>query len=371
MKSRKSPEQRQLEFWTKRARLAEILRASFRRRKYLELDTPTLVTAPGTEVHLQYFSTTWRDITGRDARLFLRSSPELHLKQALGAGARRVFSLGPCYRNGGEFTPWHHPEFTMLEWYRCGVSFNGFISETITLLHECADKLGGTRGRLPKQFERWTVSDAFTEFAGLDLVDQDPQLAARAHAAGHRSVQASDSFETAFFKILIDCIEPALARMGGAVLMDYPPSQAALAKVEKGVAKRFEIYVGRVELCNGFLELLGERENRTRLKEASDARSKAGHEPIPMDEEFLTAMGKKIPPCCGNALGFDRLLALLLGERDLEMVVPFRNRSPWNLRPPLLDEQSGQALFDESFVARSDGWQGRGRKHPQAGQKAR
>jgi elongation factor P--(R)-beta-lysine ligase len=329
-------------WWTYRARVRERVRSWFSKQDYLELETPTLVISPGTEVHLGYFETRWTDFDGTHRPVWLRSSPELHLKQALGAGAKRVWNLGPCYRNGGELSEWHHPEFTMLEWYCRGGSLKNFIDDTEELLRvaeDAARKFSKDTPKLsefsltplPKKFIRMGVYEAFEEFARIDLIDLDQDLAAKAREKGVISVQKQDSFETAFFKILIEKIEPALVRLGGCVLQDWPPSQAALAKVEKGRAKRFEFYVGRVELCNGFAELLGEQENRARIAEAEDARAAAGHAPVPADEDFLKAMSRGIPATCGNALGFDRLLALMAGQRSINRVLPFRVREPWKI----------------------------------------
>jgi lysyl-tRNA synthetase class 2 len=301
------------------------------------------VISPGTEIHLGYFESKWIDFDGTSHSVWLRSSPELHLKQALGAGVKRVWHLGPCYRNGGELSEWHHPEFTMLEWYSRGASMKKFIDETEDLLRaveEAARKFHKDSRKprdfdfkaLPRQFRRLGVFEAFEEFVGVKLIDLDPELSAKALAAGVISVQKNDSFETAFFKILIEKIEPALEKLQGCVLQDWPPSQAALAKIEKGRAKRFEFYVGRVELCNGFAELLGEAENRKRLAEAQSARAAAGNAAVPPDEDFLRSMGNGIPATCGNALGFDRLLALLAGQASITNVLPFRVREPWKAR---------------------------------------
>ena len=243
---------------------------------------------------------------------------------------------------------WHHPEFTMLEWYEEKISYEGLINQTEELIREATKQVHSFAKRkkmtlgevsLPKKFARLTLKQAFREFAGLDLIDDDPDLAAKAIAKGFHSVRSEDDFETAFFKILLDQIEPGLAKLGGAVLMDYPASQAALAVATKGVAHRFEFYIalpnGRevVELCNGFEELLGEKENRNRIDEAAALRIKAGHIPVPKDPDFFAALNIGLNPCCGNALGFDRLLALALGESSLDRVIPFRNAAAWFQSP--------------------------------------
>ncbi len=335
------------DLWAARDYLQRLIRDFFHQRRYIEVDTPIAVISPGTEVHLNYFSTVWKNYQGREHELFLRSSPELHLKQAVANGIAKAFHLARCFRNDGEMSPWHHPEFTMLEWYETKISYQKIIEQTEELIGESfaackrlarSKKWNIQAAKIPKKFTRISVADAFREFVGIDLVDEDPELAAKARAAGCISVGATDSFETAYFKVLLDRIEPGLAGMGGAVLMDYPPSQAALAVIKGGVARRFEFYVSSpiapttavVELCNGFEELLGEKENRERVKEAAILRAQAGHAPVPEDPDFYAALSGGLAPCCGNALGFDRLLALALGESSIDRVIPFRNAAAYS-----------------------------------------
>jgi lysyl-tRNA synthetase class 2 len=310
--------------------LKKLTREFFERRDYVEVDTPILTVCPGTEVHLNYFETSWMDHQKIQHQRFLRSSPELHMKRVVAAGADRVFQLGPCFRNSGEFSEWHHPEFHMLEWYQVGLSYEAMIDETENYLRNTAQEMALLTGvdpsrLLPKSFERIGVFEAFKSFADLDLVDGDPELAAKAIAKGIISVQPEDDFETSYFKVLIEKIEPVIASMHGCVLMDYPPSQAALAVVSDSRACRFEYYLGRVELCNGFFELTGEALNRERIGEALRQRSSLGYSPVPEDEAFYAAMSKFSNPCSGNALGFDRWLALLTGGKSLDRSITFRN----------------------------------------------
>ena len=312
-----------------RHHLKKISRDYFSQRGYLEVDTPVLTVCPGTEVHLQYFDTAWIDSAGARHRRFLRSSPELHMKRIMADGADRIFQLGPCFRNHGELSPWHNPEFFMLEWYESGQTYHGLIDETEGFLRETAEAMAHVtqvppEKILPAKIERLRVADAFWEFAKISLLDGDQDLAQKAISAGVVSVRPTDDFETSFFKILIETIEPALAKLGACVLFDYPPSQAALAVVEEGRACRFEVYIGRVERCNGFFELTGEEANRARASEAMAARQACGYEPIPVDEDFLRCMAKFSKPCAGNALGFDRWLALLTQSESLDLAFAFR-----------------------------------------------
>jgi len=307
----------------------------FRSRDYLSLDTPIAVVAPGTEVHLGYFATAWEDFRGDRSQLYLRSSPELHLKQALALGLERVYHLGKCFRNHGELADWHHPEFTMLEFYQNGISLDDFMTLTAELVQAVALALqtAGFAVRMPKaKPERLSMFEAFSQWAGLELIDGDPELAQKGLAKGFPSLRADDDFETAYFKILLDVIEPRLKDQEAIFLYDYPASQCALAQVVLGRAQRFELYLQGVELCNAFDELLDPIANRERIQSSNAQREKLGHDAVPEDEDFFQALSQNLKPCAGNALGFDRLLALLLGESNLDRVVPFRWNKPWSRR---------------------------------------
>lgn len=309
-----------------RSELKTAIRNFFQSSNYMEVDTPFLVPSPGTEVHLDYFSSHWIDFQNKSHKRFLRSSPELHLKQAMTCGLQRVFQIAPCFRNGGEAAKWHHPEFTMLEWYEAGISYHEFMDQTVALIHACRQQLhkaGFSCITIPEQFEKISVGEAFSQFVGIDLIDQDPDLAAKAIAKGKVSIQKDDDFETCFFKLLLDEVEPELCKRDAVILYDYPASQSALAKVEEGKAKRFELYINGIELSNAFLELLDPVENAVRIRESQNRRKALGKEEIGDDPYFLEAMNKGLPECCGNALGFDRLLALLLGLDGIKDVIPF------------------------------------------------
>lgn len=257
------------------------------------------------------------------------------MKQALCEGLGRVYQFAPSFRNT-ELTEWHHPEFIMLEWYESGISFDDFVSLTEEFLRYTAKgplwRESPVHEVLRKKLPRLSVTEAFSRFAKIDLKDCDADLAVKACRAGVVSVNENDDFETAYFKVLIEKVEPALERLGAVVLCDYPPSQAALAVCDDGVAKRFEIYIGRVELCNGFLELLDGEENEKRFREGQKLRRDLGKEVVSEDVDFWKSLNSGLPQCCGVALGFDRWLALLLGEGDLNRVVPFRGNSIYRER---------------------------------------
>ncbi len=314
--------------WIKRHSLKRALHSFFNQQEYIEVDTPILVKTPAMEVHLDFFESEWIDHQKKSHPFRLRTSPELHMKQVLASGVERIYQIAASFRNYGEISPWHHPEFTMLEYYHSGISYQEFIDFFHQMFVFCWQELhnkGLVRPcALPSSPQMITVKEAFKRFADIDLIDCDKDLAEKAKAAGNHSVNSSDDFETAFFKVLIDQIEPKLADLHYVALVDYPASQAALSKVVGDVAKRFEIYYDGIELCNGFHELLDSDENKARYKEINKQRNRLKKQLLEKDEDFFAALESGIKDCCGNAVGFDRLLAVITGQKDLTKIIPFR-----------------------------------------------
>lgn len=323
-----------LDLFNKRHALKQSIRNFFETLDYTEVETPVAVVSPGTEVYLDYFSTTWSDHKRKKHQLWLRSSPELHMKQLLANECDRIFQIAKCFRNTGELSEWHHPEFSLLEWYQKSISYENFMLQTEDLLRHTLSQLGEkfsaeVNFSLPEKIERITVKEAFYEIAKIDLHDNDYDLAKKAKEKGIISVNSNDDFETAFFKILLEKIEPEFKKIPAVIMYDYPVSQAALAVVENDVAKRFEFYIEGIEVCNAFLEELDPEENRKRILSANKKRRILNRQ-IPMiDLEFIEALDYKSCLTCGNALGFDRWLALLLGLKNIDSVVPFRWMKPY------------------------------------------
>ncbi|MFK7873800.1 MAG: EF-P lysine aminoacylase EpmA [Oligoflexales bacterium] len=310
----------------KRAELFQWVRTYFHQKDFLEVDTPILVPCPGAEVHMEYFKTEWKDFQNTPHSVWLRSSPELHLKQALASGASNVFEIAKCFRNHGELTRLHQPEFTMLEWYQTGQTYEDMIDFTEKFIQECAAYFNV---KIPKM-TKFTVAEAFLEFAQIELIDLDSGLAEKAEKAGVVSVSATDDFETAYFKTLIEVIEPQLHNLGNTVLYHFPASQSALAEIENGVAKRFEFYIHGVELCNGYQELTDLQANIRRFNDINTQRSNIGKDPLAFDQNFIKALKKGISACCGNALGLDRLLSILQGKKDLDYAIAYRQQEPFH-----------------------------------------
>ena len=235
------------------------------------------------------------------------------MKRLLAAGAERIYQIGPCFRRHEEGRL-HNPEFTMLEWYRANADYMDILNDTRALLiRVCRDVKGGVsfthRGRPVDVGGDWsimTVRDAFREAAGWDPVA---------------------SFDPDRFDLdLVNKVEPALPADRPCVLKDYPSAVAALARRKPGdpaVAERWEVYLAGIELANAFSELTDAREQRARFVACAEERRKAGRPVYPLDEEFLDAMDRGMPPCAGIALGVDRLVMILGGAESIEDVRPF------------------------------------------------
>jgi lysyl-tRNA synthetase class 2 len=323
-----------------RGEIVSALRGWFAAQGFVEVETPILQVCPGMEPHLRVFATELEDAFGQSrATRYLHTSPEFAMKKLLVAGMPRIFQLARVFRNG-ETSPTHHPEFTMLEWYRAGADYAALIDDCAALLARTAETakrdgvwFRGMECRLTAPVERLSVPEAFDRYAGIDLMavlaDQDAAepdpapLAAEARRIGI-SVSPSDRWEDVFFKVMLDRVEPRLGAGAPTVLCDYPVCQAALSRRKPGeprLAERFELYVAGVELANGFSELTDAAEQEKRfMADAALKRRLYGTE-VPIDRDFLAALAFGMPESAGIALGVDRLVMLAAGAQDIESVL--------------------------------------------------
>jgi lysyl-tRNA synthetase class 2 len=323
-----------------RAALADAVRAFFRARDFVEVETPALQVSPGLEPHLIAFETEvqepFRD--GKRGRLYLHTSPEFAMKKLLAGGVPRLFQLARAYRNG-ERSPTHHPEFTMLEWYRANASYRDAMADCEGLLRACADAAGG--GTVFRRGERtcdpraeWqylTVAEAFRRHAGVDLLatapDPERPEVARLRAEAERIgvfTNPRDRWDDVFFRIFLERIEPKLGQGAPTILHDYPLSLAALARrspVDPRTAERFEVYVCGLELANAFGELTDPGEQRRRFERDQALKQELFGTRYPIDEDFLAALAHGLPEATGVALGFDRLVMLATGAASITDVL--------------------------------------------------
>ncbi|MFK7990340.1 MAG: EF-P lysine aminoacylase EpmA [Sandaracinaceae bacterium] len=300
---------RRLEALKARAALRTAVRAWYEHADFLEVETPIAVPSPGLDLHLDAV-----EARGLGAPRWLGTSPEYQMKRLLAAGLPRIVQLQRCFRRG-ERGARHEPEFTLLEWYRAPGDADDVMRDTEHLVASCAESLLGStvipaRGRpvdVSPPWERVTVAEAFQRYAGVSVTDVLPD-------------------EERFFRILIEDIEPHLGHPHPVFLTRWPASMASLARLcpdDTAWAERFEAYVDGMELCNGFGELIDPVEQRARLVRDREARRSEDLPAYPLDERFVGALEEGIPRAGGNALGFDRLLMLLLGLDHIEQALPF------------------------------------------------
>ena len=320
-------------FLLARMRIVAALRELFAARDFVEVETATLVLSPGNETHLHAFATELVAPAGVRARLYLRTSPEFACKKLLAAGERRIVEFARAFRNR-ERGALHHPEFTMLEWYRVEEPCEVLMQDGAAVLAVAAKTAGTTqfslRGRAIDPFaapERLTVAQAFSRYAGTDLLALLPPqpaavFAAAANAAGVRTAP-DDTWGDVFSRVLVEKIEPHLGLGQATILCDYPAIQSPLARPKASdprLADRFELYACGIELANGCAELTDAAEQRKRLEEQMLEKERVYGERYPIDEDFLTALSM-MPDACGVALGLDRLVMLAAGATHIDDVV--------------------------------------------------
>ncbi len=303
-------------------------------RGYLEIEAPLLVISPGLEPHLDAF-----EVPTGGPRRYLHTSPEYALKRLLGEGFEQIYSMGPCFRDEPASAT-HSPEFTMLEWYRVGLSLDGpggLMDETEALIHAAAAALGPGVSKLSPEtrFERLSVRNAFRRHAeGLDpwTLETADRLRQAARALGLHVSTDSESWDDVYFQIFLNHVEPALSAGPPVFLYGYPASQAALARLDPAdptTARRFELYAGGFELANAFDELIDVAEQRRRFEADRAHRRQEGRQVPPIDEPLMQAIGR-MRPTSGIALGFDRLAMWLSGAARIDDVRP----QPWEQPTP-------------------------------------
>ena len=305
-------------------------------RDFLMVDPPGLQRSPGNETHLHAFATTAIGNDGVGETLYLHTSPEFSMKKLLAAGERRIASLGHVWRNR-ERSALHHPEFTMLEWYRAGEPYDAVIADCVNLLRIAAETTGVTalkfRDRACDPFaepERLGVVEAFERYAGVDVfatMNSAGETDAAALAAEMRriglDVPREYTWSYLFSRVLVEKIEPNLGLGRVTVLDRYPAAEAALARRtgdDRRLAERFELYACGVELANGFGELTDAAEQRRRFAAEMEEKQRLYGETYPLDEDLLAAL-PLMDETSGVALGFDRLVMLAVAARRIEDVL--------------------------------------------------
>ncbi len=300
----------------RRAELLTELRSFFAGRGFLEVETPLLCRDSVVDLHIDPFAVEVSQPPGET--WWLQTSPEFCMKRMLAAGATAIYQVTRAFRQG-EIGRWHNPEFTMIEWYRCGDDMRAGMA----LLAELAQALLSADSVLQIEY-----AELFRQGTGIDPLDATDEAlrdAARCHGLDSTSESTRDDCLDFLFATRV---VPSLPREVPAIVYYYPASQAALSRLDPRDdrrAERFELFFRGVELANGYHELTDAAEWRHRARAANRRRASRGQREIPVDSALLSAMESGLPAGSGTALGFDRLVMTALGRQSLSEVMAF----PW------------------------------------------
>ncbi len=325
-----------------RSDILHAIRSWFFSNHFIEVHTPRLAKSPGLEPNLEPFATTV--IPPRNEKepytAYLPTSPEFYMKKLLAAGFEKIYDLGTCFRNA-EGSELHEPEFLMLEWYRAGGTDIDIMNDCEALITSAAAAIdkssitvnGNKVNLLDTPWDRISCSELF-ESVGIDLSEAVDEflagnefgLAHRCRKAGFDYINEDDQFDTAFFKLFLTEFEPKLGIERPAFLTGYPANMSAYAVLDENdprFARRFELYIGGIELANAFFEVVDLDEQLRREIKYIEERKALGKEPVPQDEEFHQALEHGMPQSAGIAMGIDRLVMLLLEKNSIQEVLPF------------------------------------------------
>ncbi len=301
-----------IELLRQRASIVRLIREFFNQRGYLEVETPIMGQYGTTDVYLSNIKALFRDNA-----YCLQTSPEYHMKRLLAAGSGPIFQLARVFRDD-ELGRWHNPEFTLLEWYQLGIDHHQLMDEMDLLLQTVLQT---------RPMQRKTYQQAFLESCDIDpftvSIAQLKEALTQFNLENVLPPQEQDR-DQYLFLLMSHVVEPFLSQSTSPVaIYHFPASQAALAKVNQGVAERFEVYYQGIELANGFHELTDESAQAQRFRMDQAIRQEKGLAVVAADEHLLQALAHGLPACSGVALGIDRLLALALGQSEIGKVIAF------------------------------------------------
>lgn len=344
-----------------RSRINDLIRDFFKKRRFLEIQTPTLVKCADQESHLSLMEVNFKDEKNKKYRGFLIASPEYSLKKLLVAGFDKIFELAKVFRSNEGFGGVHNPEFTMLEWYRANSNYRQIMEDVEQLVYFLNKKINRSnylnyqekRINLTPPWPKLSVKEAFLKYADINL-DKAKNLKSfknQANSVSSLGRRSMNDWNDIFYGIFLNEIEPRLPKNRPIIIYDYPLPQASLAKrkisernpshtvtlgkLRDGSAsscetdrnsfyvERFEVYIGGLELANAFSELTDAKEQFERLKREQILRKKMKKNYISIDKDFIYALKLGMPPSGGIALGLERLQMLLLDIKDINDLLPF------------------------------------------------
>lgn len=301
-----------LETLVQRAKLIGKIRHFFTERQYLEVDTPIMAHYGVTDPYLSNIKAYFRN-----QAFCLQTSPEYHMKRLLAAGSGPIFQLAKVFRDD-ELGRWHNPEFTLLEWYQLDIDHHELMNEMDLFLQ----LIIGSKPMLRKTYQEVFLDACDLDPFNTSLVELQNSLVA--HDLHHVLAPQETDVDQYLFLLMSHVVEPFLAHYEMPVAVyHFPVSQAALAKINQGVAERFEVYYQGVELANGFHELTHAAAQAERFNQDRIQREILGFSSVNSDPWLLEALEYGLPSCSGVALGIDRLLALVLNKKSISEVMAF------------------------------------------------
>ena len=311
-----------LKLLRQRAQLLAAIRGFFAERDVLEVETPLLCRATGTDPNLDFFSSQFL-CPPKNQTLFLQTSPEFAMKRLLAAGSGSIYQICKAFRNG-ETGRFHNPEFTILEWYRVGFDLQQLMAEVAELL------LLLLSDYMPSlQIQQMTYRQIFMDVTGLDALNF--HRPAYRWFAEHYALPEADSLCGDDHALWLDflfshCVQTALPTHAICFVHGYPAIQSSLARThpeDARISERFEVFIQGIELGNGFYELCDVAEQTSRFECEISKRQKQSLPVVAKDERFLQALKAGLPACSGIAIGLDRLLMIASGCTRIDQVIAF------------------------------------------------
>jgi len=298
-----------------RASILDKARQYFASQNVLEVFTPALSSTGVTDPNIDSVPAMLGDRT-----VYLHTSPEFMMKRLIAAGFEDIYQVCRVFRDG-ESGPLHQPEFTMIEWYRLDFNLTDIIADCIDLVTEMLAADGARQPRIV------SYSDIFAETLSIDPMTASPdRLADLLEADAQLRTSIGEDRDAWLNLAMATLVAPHFADNGLTVIFHYPASQASLARLcpeEPTVAERFELYLGSVELANGFVELTDPDVQLQRFENERQLRAARGKPVVAIDDDLINALRSGLPPCAGVALGLDRLLMIAEGQDDIANVMTF------------------------------------------------
>jgi lysyl-tRNA synthetase class 2 len=315
--------------FVKRSIIIRELRRFLDERDYLEVETPILHPIAGGAL-AKPFKTHHNAL---DMALYLRIAPELYLKRLIVGGLNRVYDMNRIFRNEGISTR-HNPEFTMLEFYQAYSNYTDLMDLTEEMLTGIAGKVCGSKVTTYDDqqidFGKWTrlsMKEAILKFSP-EKIDQNAlkdrsaveALLKRLHAEFDPRLPLGNLIGTLFETVAEQhLVQPTF-------IYDYPVELSPLSKQKAGdpsLVERFELYIGGMEIANGYSELNDPMDQKERFLAQLNERDRGDEEAHQMDEDYIRALSYGMPPTAGEGIGVDRLTMLLTNSTSIRDVILF------------------------------------------------